>query len=247
MSVKYALHSDHPDFEASLRNIKSLFAASDESIHKARNELRIATLHGLKCVIKAFKVPHPLNRFVYAYLRDSKAKKSYKNALKLLARGIATPKPIGYIEFFENGLLSESYFISEHEPYDFTIREVLHHEVADAETVLEAFAAFTYALHQKGVWHEDYSPGNILIRKTAAGYAFLLVDINRMKFRPVSPQEGLQNFSKLWASPEDLTLLGKAYAGLSGMDEAKALKIIRTAARKTEAAVTLKKRLKGKK
>ena len=246
LPVKYKIHPDYLAFENDLKTVKEHFAASNESIHKARNELRIVPLHGVKTVIKAFKIPHLLNRFVYAHLRDSKAKKSYENAVRLLELGVPTPQPIGYIEFLEGGLLSQSYFLSKFEPYDFTIREVLRHKVDNAETILKAFTAFTYELHQKGVWHEDYSPGNILIRKEE-GYTFMLVDINRMQFRPISALEGLKNFSKLWARPEDRVLMGKEYARLSGMDEPLALKAIDTFARKTEAAVTFKKKLKGKK
>lgn len=247
LSVKYKIHPDYLAFEDDLKTVKAHFASSNESIHKARNELRIVPLHGVKTVIKAFKVPHLLNRFVYAHLRDSKAKKSYDNAVRLLELGVSTPQPIGYIEFHEGGLLAQSYFISKYESYDFTIREVFHHQVRDVEAILKAFTAFTYNLHQKGVWHEDYSPGNILIRKEKEGYTFLLVDINRMQFRPISSLEGLKNFSKLWAQPEDRALMGREYAKLSGMDEPLALKAIDAFARKTEAAVNFKKMLKGKK
>jgi serine/threonine protein kinase len=247
LPAKYTIHPDYIDFEEDLLTVKERFASSNESIHKARNELRIVPLHGVKTVIKAFKIPHLLNRFVYAYLRDSKAKKSYDNAVKLLELGVPTPQPIGYIEFLEGGLLSQSYFISKYEPYDFTIREVFHHQVHDVEAILKAFTAFTYGLHQKGVWHEDYSPGNILIRKEKEGYTFLLVDINRMQFRSISALEGIKNFSKLWAQPEERALIGREYAKLSGMDEALALKAIDAFARKTEAAVNFKKKLKGRK
>ena len=247
MPVKYTIHPGFPEFEKDLLTIKEHFASSNESIHKARNELRIVPLHGVKTVIKAFKVPHLLNRFVYAYLRDSKAKKSYDNAVKLLELGVPTPQPIGYIEFFEGGLLSQSYFVSKYEPYDFTIRDVLHHRVGNVETILKAFTAFTFGLHQKGVWHEDYSPGNILIRKEKNGYTFMLVDINRMQFRPIGPFEGIKNFSKLWAKPQDRAFMGGEYARLSGMDEELALKAIDAFARKTEALVAFKKRLKGRK
>ena len=247
LPVNYTIHPDYTDFENALLAVKEQFASSDESIHKARNELRIVPLHGIQTVIKAFKVPHLLNRFVYAYLRDSKAKKSYNNAVRLQELDVPTPQPIGYIEFFERGLFAQSFFISKYEPYDFTIREVLHHEVKDVETILRAFTAFTCGLHEKGVWHEDYSPGNILIRKENGAYTFMLVDINRMQFRPIGPLEGLKNFSKLWAQPGDLALMGRVYAERRGIDEALALKAIAAFDRKTKAVVNFKKRLKGKK
>jgi hypothetical protein len=84
---------------------------------------------------------------------------------------------------------------------------------------LRAFAAYTYELHQKGVWHLDYSPGNILIKRSDQGYQFSIVDINRMEFRPISALEGCENFNKLWASDEELEIMGREYARLSGLDE----------------------------
>lgn len=247
MSIRYAIHPDYASFEKELHNVKSHFERSGESIHKARNELRIAKINGLNVVIKAFRVPHLLNRLVYAYFRDSKAKKSYANAVELLKRGVDTPQPIGYIEFLEAGLFAQSYFLALYEPYDFTIREAFHHKIDDYRDVIDAFAAFTYDLHRKGVWHVDYSPGNILIRRTQQGYCFMLVDINRMQFKEISPETGLSNFSKFWAQREDLERMATIYAGLAGMDKTRALTIAEEAAAALRAKTELKRKLKGQK
>ncbi len=218
MSLKYIIHPDHQDLEAELLKVQDHFAVSQESIHKARNELRIASIGGQKMVIKSFKIPHLLNRYVYANYRDSKAKKSYDNAIRLEALDVNTPSPIAYLEFYDDGLLGHSYYISLLEPYDMTIREALHHDVADFREILKAFTAFTYDLHKKEVWHVDYTPGNTLISRVDDGYRFSLVDINRMEFRPISPEEGTKAFSKLWAQDEDLRSMSAEYVALSGLD-----------------------------
>lgn len=192
----------------------------DHTIHKARNELKIIELEGIKTVVKSFKVPHLLNRVVYTFFRRSKAYKSYHNALRLQELGTSTPQPIALIEFFESGLLAESYFISEFFDYDFTIRTPLLEPLEDRKAIFTAFAAYTYGLHQAGVWHLDYSPGNILIKRMEEGYQFSIVDINRMVFRDISPLEGCENFNKLWAFDEELEIMGREYARLSGLDEA---------------------------
>jgi tRNA A-37 threonylcarbamoyl transferase component Bud32 len=204
-----------PSFEA----IRDIFSRDTHSIHKARNELKIIELDGVKTVVKSFKVPHFLNRIIYTYLRKSKAYKSYHYALRLEELGISTPAPIALIECFESGLLADSYFISEYFDYDFTIRTPLLEPLEDREEIFRAFAAYTYELHQKGVWHLDYSPGNILIKRSDQGYQFSIVDINRMEFRPISALEGCENFNKLWASDEELEIMGREYARLSGLDE----------------------------
>lgn len=45
---------------------------------------------------------------------------------------------------------------------------------------MTAFAEFTARLHEAGILHLDYSPGNILYDKIGEEYHFSLVDINRM-------------------------------------------------------------------
>ena len=247
MSYSYKINPKFDSFRELLPDIRNVFKSSDKTIHKARNELKIIELNGIKCVVKSFKVPHILNRIAYTFFRDGKAKKSFGNAMKLKKLGVRTPEPIGIIEFFDFGLLGESYFVSIHEPYDFTIREVFHHKVDDVQNILKQFAKFTYELHQKGVWHVDYSLGNILITKTDETYRFSLVDINRMKFKKITPQEGLKNFNKFWAKfDEDLPIIAKEYAKLANFDEKKAIQIILDEEKKLQDTVKLKRKLKGR-
>lgn len=219
MSIRFECQDDYLFLESSFASIREIFIHDNHSIHKARNELKIIELAGVKTVVKSFKIPHLFNRIVYTFFRRSKAYKSYHNALRLQELAISTPKPIALIEFFSSELLADSYFISEFFDYDFTIRTPLLEQLEDRGAIFTAFAAYTYDLHQKGVWHLDYSPGNILIKRTENGYQFSIVDINRMVFRDISPLEGCENFNKLWAFDEELEIMGREYARLSGLDE----------------------------
>lgn len=247
MSYKIELNSKYKSFETALISIKEIFQSSDKTIHKARNELKIIEINGVKCVVKSFKIPHLLNRVAYTFFRDGKAKKSFLNATKLIELQVNTPEPIGIIEFFSTALLKESYYISLYEPYEFTIREVFHHKVAHREEILKAFAEFTYQLHQKNIWHVDYSLGNILISKQESHYRFSIVDINRMQFKSISPKEGLKNFNKFWAKDKnDLSIIAKEYAKITNFDEAEAIKILHQEAESLEKSVLLKRRLKSK-
>lgn len=247
MRYKYEINPKYKYFLNSLINIQNIFLNSNNSIHKARNELKIIELDGLKYVVKSFKTPHLLNRVAYTFFREAKAKKSYLNAMKLQELAVNTPEPIGVIEFFNSGLLRESYFVSLYEPYDFTIREVFHHKVSNIEQILKEFTSFTYELHKKGIWHVDYSLGNILIsKKDDNSFRFSLVDINRMEFKEISAQEGLKNFNKFWAKDKgDLILIAKEYAHLANIDEKTATKVVLNEAKSLEAKVNLKRRLKG--
>ncbi|WP_457747919.1 lipopolysaccharide kinase InaA family protein [Sulfurimonas sp.] len=246
---KIIINPQYNQFRDTLLNIETIFSDSNESIHKARNELKVIQLNQLQCVVKSFKIPHIINRIAYTFFRDGKAKKSFINAMKLKELRVNTPEPIGVIEFFEFGLLKTSYFISKYEPYDFTIREVFHHKVDNVEQILKEFARFTYEIHQKGVWHVDYSLGNILISKQTDGtYSFSLVDINRMEFKDISPKEGLKNFNKFWAKyDEDLPIIAKEYAKLAKFDEEIAVEIVLKEAKVLEDRVTMKRKIKGQK
>lgn len=245
MSVQCFYPSNYHSLKASFEGIREIFAGDDHSIHIARNELKIIELGGIKTVVKSFKVPHLLNRIVYTYFRKSKAYKSYHNALHLEELGISTPMPIALIEFYESGLLGESFFIAEYFEYDFTIRTPLLEALEDRETIFKAFAAYTYDLHQKGVWHLDYSPGNILIKRTDKGYKFSIVDINRMEFRPISTLEGCENFNKLWASDEELEIMGREYARLSGFNVAVTIAEMKRHNNANKSIKNFKKRLKN--
>ena len=245
MSVLCEYPSRYQSLKPSFESIRKIFAGDDHSIHKARNELKIIELDGIKTVVKSFKVPHLLNRIVYTYFRKSKAYKSYHNALRLEELGISTPKPIALIEFYESGLLGESFFIAEYFEYDFTVRTPLLEPLEDREEIFKAFAAYTYNLHQKGVWHLDYSPGNILIKRTSSGYQFSIVDINRMEFRPITPLEGCENFNKLWASDEELEIMGREYARLSGFNVAVTIAEMKKHNDANKSIKNFKKRLKN--
>ena len=247
MSYRAVIHPEYEHLQAFLLHVKEHFAHSDKSIHKARNELRIIEYKCLNMVVKSFKIPHLINRIAYAYLRDSKAKKSYFNAVELQKRGINTPAPVGYIEFLELGLLKESFFISLEQPYNFTIREAFHHKIDNYKDILTAFALFTYKVHQAGIWHVDYSPGNVLVMVLDEGFDFSLVDINRMEFKTITPQEGLTNFSKFYAKEEDLKLLATTYAKAADIDENEAITTALQAAKSHVEKNEFKKRLKGKK
>jgi tRNA A-37 threonylcarbamoyl transferase component Bud32 len=219
-NIKWELNPDFKDLEAFLLDIRSFFINSNELIHDARNQLKIVRYNNLDIVIKSFKKPNIINQFAYSYLRDSKAKKSYLHALKLEKLDITTPTPIGYIEFYDSTLLQDSYFLSIQTHYDFTIREVLlNHDWPDHDLIFQEFGRFTYHLHEKGVLHKDYSPGNILISKTdERQYRFDLVDINRMDFTKLSTTQKMKNLSKLWANENDMRLIASAYAQEGSLD-----------------------------
>jgi len=240
--MKYALNQKYNNFKKFLLNIEEYFVDHNSTIHKARNELKVITYNSTSTIVKSFKVPHIINKIAYTYFRDSKAKKSYEYSLKI---GDFTPLPIGYIEFYKNSLLDESYFISEEFKYDFTIREpLLNENFAMREEVFRAFARFTLELHNAEIFHNDYSPGNILIKKENDELVFKIVDINRMQFGVLDEETRAKNFEKLWASDAILTIMADEYQKHHSCSENFTKKVLYYS-NKNKKIKNFKKRLKG--
>ena len=244
MSYKYLLNSQFENFKDVLLNIKNVFKESNISIHKARNELKIFKHDEITTVIKAFKVPNFINQVAYSFFRDSKAKRSYLYSLKIEK---FVPQPIGYIEFYSSFLLKESYFISENFEFDFTIKEpIFNKELPNRDEVLRAFARFSHSLHESGIYHNDYSPGNILVKRVEDEYIFKIVDINRMTFFELSQDDRAKNFEKLWADEETLKTIGDEYKRVANYDDNFVNAMI-DFTHKDRERKKLKNRLKGKK
>lgn len=212
----------NPDFEVCrdfCEHIDTYFDEQQESMHKARNEIKKIPCDDYSIVVKSFKVPNLLNRIVYTYFRGSKALKSYENALRLRALKINTPEPVAIIQEM-TPTLHKSYFLSIAFEYDYTLRPALRDpDFEEREELLRAFARFTAHLHENGVLHNDYSQGNILIKKEKDGYIFSIVDINRMQFKTLTKAERFNNFSRLWADKDVLEIIAKEYARIVGYDE----------------------------
>ena len=248
MNIKYNINIKYgKQFKDFLLNIKDYFNKNTNTIHKARNELKIINYNSIDTVVKAFKIPNIINQFAYSYIRGSKARKSYQNGIKLIELGVNTPTPIGYIEFYKFTFLKESFFVSKHQPYDFLIREPLYDEnFNDREDIIKQFTSFTYSLHEKDIYHKDYSAGNTLVMRNKDGsYTFSIVDINRMEFKSVDLNLAMKNFNKLWADEQTLTIIAKEYATKSGYKEEKCIDLILYHDKKLKEFVKRRREIKG--
>jgi len=67
--IKYKVNPKYKEeFTTFLKNIKEHFSNNKQSIHKARNELKIINHNKVNTVVKAFKIPNIVSQFAYAYL-----------------------------------------------------------------------------------------------------------------------------------------------------------------------------------
>jgi hypothetical protein len=138
--------------------------------------------------------------------------------MRLEELGVATPEPIAYILCYESGLLSYSYLLTVQSDLTRSFYEFGHDGIVGREDILRNFAVFTAKLHEKGVWHKDYSPGNILFDKVDDVWNFAIVDINRMSFRPITVELGCTAFARLWGKPDLFQLIVEEYAKYRGAD-----------------------------
>lgn len=246
--IKYKINPKYENtFKEFVLNIKEHFKTNTHTIHKARNELKIIKFNNIELVVKAFKVPNIINQFAYSYIRNSKAKKSFTNAMTLIQKEVNSPDPIAYIEFYDKTLLKESFFISLNYKHDFLIREPLYEtDFLNREEIIKQFSSFTYSLHKKNIFHKDYSAGNTLVRKIDNNtYEFSIVDINRMEFRTVDLNLAMQNFNKLWANESSLELIAKEYAKVSNEDEKECIRIILSEDKKLKEFVLKRRKYKA--
>ena len=227
-------------------NIKLYFNQKENQvIYDKRNIIKIVEFEGKKYVVKSFKTPHLLNQVVYRFFRDSKAKRSFENSIQLRRLDIHTPEPVGYIEFPTRFRFKESFYISDLFDFDFEIRAVFADEnFEDRENILKQFIEYTHKLHKKNIYHIDYSPGNILVRKIGSTYLFSIIDVNRMQFIELDNKLRMKSISKLTKSSKDNQLMIQHYAKISKLDEAELQKALDTALKEEANYLANKKRLK---
>jgi len=203
------------DYKPFAEEIERYFSQSSIVLQDDRNTIKEVEFNNIIFVVKSYKVPSAINSFIYTYLKKSKAWRAYEYGLKIEK---FTPKVIARIEYFQP-LLGKSYLICEKFDADFNMQAPLFKQHPDKDTILKQFAKFVFNLHKDNIIHHDLSPGNVLIKSSKQGYQFQIIDINRMVFKILNNKERAKNFSKLWASNEDLLIILSAYAKVANLDE----------------------------
>lgn len=202
------------------------FDNSGETIYKKRNTVKKMTLpNGTPVVVKRYHKPRALNRWIYSLgLRQPKGRRAYEYPTKLKSLDIDTPAPVAYIEERNDHWLGYSFLVTLLCPYTHTLYELANANEALYGPLAHSLAGFAAHMHDSGVLHKDFTPGNILWEQQGNTFRFSIVDINRMAFKPVSKREGLLNLKKLWGPKSFMLLLAKHYARQREMDPEKAQK-----------------------
>lgn len=201
-----------------IESIPSRFESEGNTIYHLRNLIKVfGAPDGLNINVKRYHKPAFINKLVYTFgLREPKGMRAYRNPEYLLSCGIDTPDPVAYIEEFQGGLLAYSYFLSIQCDYPHTMYDVGNAPVGTYEDIAVALAGFAADMHEKGIMHKDFTPGNVLWTKENGEFKFSIIDTNRMYFGPVSFDIGLRNIIKFWGPKEFARILFSTYATLRG-------------------------------
>ena len=172
-----------------------------EIIDSRRNILRLTD----DIVVKQFQTPGVLRGIWYGMFGKSKARRSYENALRM--EGL-TPKPIAYREVREFGILRESWYVCELSKCPYTFKNLIDTpEFPHRAQILYAIGRFTATLRQRGIWHRDYSQGNILFNED--GSHIEVIDLNRIRWRRHIRAYPFERLKRI--GPEGIQILEKGY------------------------------------
>ena len=221
--MKLIVNPAYKCYESFVNQVPHIFSSEGKTIYKSRNEIKVFTIDGIEINVKRYKVPIFINRLIYTFLREPKAVRAYEYAVRLKEKGFETPEPIAYILFKKNGLLEDSYFISIQSSYQ-TLYKVGQTPAVENEDVYRALGAYVAELHEAGIYHADFSPGNVLYTYTNEGIRFSLIDINRMRFGEVPLKKGCANFARLWGQEAAFHMMAASYAKVRRFDPAVCLR-----------------------
>lgn len=183
-----------------------------EIIYAKRNILR--NHNGL--ISKQFATPSLWRGIIYGWFCKSKAQRSYEYAQCLVG---FTPPPIAYREVRYCGILRDSWYVCYKSECRYTFNDLIHNKsFPNRERILQSIGKFTAELYKRGVFHQDYSGGNILFNED--GSKIEVIDLNRIKFYHHMPlKKGLQLFERLNIDKEALSILGATFAQVLSIDE----------------------------
>lgn len=218
MTTHITLNPRFEHLRAFIASLPETFSRTGEILYQGRNTIRIVEEEGIRLNIKEFCIPVFPNRVIYHLLRPTKAQRAYEYAFRLRHAGFDTPEPVAFAVTRHRGLLGKCYFVSLQADYPRRFYEFGTEPLQGKENIVRDFGLFSAQLHDAGIYHKDYSPGNILFDIREGKTEFCLVDINRMEFGSVSLQKGCSNFSRLWGKEPFFRLLAETYAQGRGFD-----------------------------
>lgn len=235
-------------------------AGAIETVHWGRNYLWRATTidqHAatLDLVVKQFR--HDRWRAAWRRRHEgSKAFKSWRMAWTLIAGEFPTPAPVLLAESLDPS--GPSAYVCQRvdgfEEVRYLMRRWNLGEATspDANTVLAAIGELARRLHDAGIWHRDFSAGNVLVGPSSGGQpALCVLDLNRARhLGRVSRTQRMRDLARLPAHLEQhRELLRQAYfapAPVAGADRLRHELFFRTFHGRHQLKQTLRGGVKGR-
>lgn len=210
------INPKYKNIERFIVSIPEVLEGQGETIQNGRNLIKsIEAPDGTKLNVKRYHKPHGINALIYSTgIRKPKGLRAYRHAEIISGRGFETPEQIAYIEDRSlTGIIGYTYFISLQCGYRHKMYEWGNAAKGTYEDFAQAFGRYTAQLHEAGILHRDYTPGNILWDKDDNGdYSFALVDTNQMEFGHVSLSRGCRNICKFWGTKRFIEIIAEEYA-----------------------------------
>lgn len=242
-NIYFEVNSDYQTIGSFIKNIPHIFDIQGETIYCGRNHIKVYEIDGKRINVKKYTIPpYFFNRIIYILFREPKAKRAYDYALKLQSMGVDTPTPIGYYLQKKGLLLSECYLVTEHEDNAYKLADIDNVESnISEEDIFSEFGRYTATLHKKGVFHNDYSMGNVLFCIEQGMPKFLLIDINRMDFHKPTFETCCKNFHRLNMDLLQFRIVINSYAKAMNYDIGKTCVKIISSRNKTSKMLNIKR------
>ncbi|MFH1671862.1 MAG: lipopolysaccharide kinase InaA family protein [Pseudomonadota bacterium] len=126
--------------------------------------------------VKYYKRREPKDLFK-SLLGLSKGKKSFRWALAMIYRFIATPEPLCYLEGLGGDSFYLSRFVDGARNLVIYLREVPEEK---RKACLQSLAIFLNRMFYRGVYHMDLKGSNILVRDDGSEFEFYLIDTDEI-------------------------------------------------------------------
>lgn len=147
-------------------------------------------LPGLDLYVKHFRATTFVN-FLHQLIRQGRAEKEFQLAHLLEECGVATVKPVALGERRRNGMLLESFLLTETIPNGLTLYELIEHCVMNQRMpfppsrrfhLTRELARLAALIHQAGIEHRDLHERNIVAQANLEGnYRLFLLDLHELR------------------------------------------------------------------